>query len=252
MKGKVFLIGAGPGDPGLLTLKGKRCLESADVVLYDRLVSPQIIALAPGKAEKIYVGKEKANHAYRQAEINNLLLDKALQGRTVARLKGGDPFVFGRGAEEAEVLRAHGIDYEIVPGVTSAIAAPAYAGIPVTYREVATGFHVVTGHEAVASPRTPWPLLAAESQTLVVLMGLSHLSAIAEKLLAWGRSPDTPVAVIRWGTTAEQETVLGTLADIAARVQERELNPPATIVIGDVVHKATVLSWFKPVSSIGT
>ncbi len=245
-QGRVFLVGAGPGDPGLLTIKGKECLEAADVVLYDRLVSAAVLSLASPSADKLYVGKERENHAVRQDEINDLMVQRALMGQVVVRLKGGDPFVFGRGGEEAEVLRQHGIEFEVVPGVSSAIAAPAYAGIPITYREVATGFHVVTGHECVASPKTPWPLFAAETQTLVILMGLSHLPEIVANLLQHGRSPKTPVALIRFGTTESQETVFGTLSDIVVRAKEAGLAPPVVTVIGEVVHKALDLAWFRP------
>ncbi len=245
-KGRVFLVGAGPGDPGLLTLRGKQCLERADVVLYDRLVSSGVLSLSSSNAEKLYVGKERENHAVRQNEINELMVERAIAGQTVVRLKGGDPFVFGRGGEEAEVLRQEGIKFEVVPGVSSAIAAPAYAGIPITYREVATGFHVVTGHECVASPKTPWPLFASQTQTLVILMGLSHLAEIVVNLLDHGRSPKTPVALIRWATTARQETVFGTLTDIVGTAQKTGIEPPVVIVVGEVVQKAQDLAWFIP------
>ncbi len=246
MTGRVFLIGAGPGDPGLLTLKAKDCLERSDVVVYDRLVSPEILAFIPGRAERIYVGKEASNHTLPQAEIEALLVETALRGHTVSRLKGGDPFVYGRGAEEAEALAAKGISFEIVPGISSAIAAPAYAGIPLTHRTLASGFHVVTGHECLHSTGTPWQVLALSSQTLVILMGMGHLQEIADKLISHGRASDTPVAVVRWGTTSRQEVVVGTLATIAAVVAENQLKPPAVIVVGDVVRLRDKLHWFEP------
>jgi uroporphyrin-III C-methyltransferase len=246
MTGRVFLIGAGPGDPGLLTLKAKDCLEQSDVVVYDRLVSPEILAFIPSHAERIYVGKEANNHTLPQEKIEALLVEKALRGYTVSRLKGGDPFVFGRGAEEAEALAAKGIPFEIVPGVSSAIAAPAYAGIPLTHRRLASGFHVVTGHECLHSTGTPWQVLALSSQTLVILMGMKHLQEIADKLISYGRASDTPVAVVRWGTTSHQKVVVGTLATIAAVVEENQLKPPAVIVVGNVVRLRDILQWFEP------
>ncbi|CAM3935979.1 uroporphyrinogen-III C-methyltransferase [Alicyclobacillus pomorum] len=246
MTGRVFLIGAGPGDPGLLTLKAKDCLEQSDVVVYDRLVSPEILAFIPKHADRVYVGKEAHNHTLPQAEIEDLLVEKALCGQTVSRLKGGDPFVYGRGAEEAEALAARGIPFEIVPGISSAIAAPAYAGIPLTHRTLASGFHVVTGHECLHSRGTPWEVLALSSQTLVILMGMGHLPEITDKLISYGRAPDTPVAVVSWGTTARQEVVVGTLATIAAAVAKNEVKPPAVIVVGDVVQLHEKLHWFEP------
>lgn len=246
MKGRVFLIGAGPGDPGLLTLKAKDCLERSDIVVYDRLVSPEILAFIPGHTDRIYVGKEAYNHSVPQAEIEALLVEKALSGYTVSRLKGGDPFVYGRGAEEAESLAERGIPFEIVPGISSAIAVPAYAGIPLTHRTLASGFHVVTGHECLHSRGTPWEVLALSSQTLVILMGMGHLQEITDKFISRGRAPDTPVAVVRWGTTSRQEVVVGTLRTIASVVAEHQLKPPAVIVVGDVVRLHDKLRWFEP------
>ncbi len=246
MAGIVYLIGAGPGDPGLLTLKAKDCLERSNVVIYDRLVSPEILAFVPSCAERIFVGKEANNHTRPQAEIDALLVEKALQGLTVSRLKGGDPFVYGRGGEEAESLAARGIPFEIVPGISSVIAVPAYAGIPLTHRRLASGFHVVTGHECLHSSGTPWTVLALTSQTLVILMGMGHLREISEKLIVHGRSPDTPVAVVEWGTTSKQEVAVGTLLNISNVVKEAQLQPPAVIVVGDVVRLRDRLQWFKP------
>jgi uroporphyrin-III C-methyltransferase len=272
MSGKVYLVGAGPGDPGLLTLKGRACLEAADVVLYDRLVAPEVLAFARPGAQRIYVGKEVEGGAPapvpgalpgvpgagpnrapaapdgggRQAEIHRLMIAHAQAGRTVVRLKGGDPFVFGRGGEEAAVLRRHGIPFEVVPGVSSAVAVPAYAGIPLTYRGVASGFHVVTGHEALHSAGVAWDVLAASGQTLVILMGLGHLGPIAERLLAHGRGAETPVAVIASGTTAQQQTVVAPLREIADAVHRAGLRAPAVIVVGEVARLAETLAWFAP------
>ncbi len=244
--GTVYLIGAGPGDPGLLTLKGKKCLELSDVVLYDRLVSQEILVLARSDAKKIYVGKEPNNHMFRQAEIQELMVEKALAGYTVARLKGGDPFVFGRGSEEAEVLKVHNIPFEVIPGVTSAIGALAYAGIPVTHRGIASGFHVVTGHECLASLGVNWPIFVDSSQTLVILMGLARIRDITTKLIQYGREEDTPVAVICYGTTAKQQVLIGTVGSIADLAAKHNLHSPATIVVGEVVRLADKLAWFQP------
>ncbi|MCL6593024.1 MAG: uroporphyrinogen-III C-methyltransferase [Alicyclobacillus sp.] len=249
MPGRVYLIGAGPGDPGLFTLKGKACLEAADVVLYDRLVAAEVLAFARPDAERVYVGKEPDNHAVRQSEIHDLMLYHARAGKTVARLKGGDPFVFGRGGEEAAVLAAHGIPFEVVPGVTSAVAAPAYAGIPLTLRGVASGFQVVTGRECATSTGCDWPLLASARQTLVVLMGLAQLPEIAQRLLAHGRAPDTPVAVIAAGTTPRQQVVTAPLTRVAQVVAEQGLQAPAVIVVGEVARWGERLRWFHPTSA---
>lgn len=245
MNGKVYLIGAGPGDPRLLTIKGKECLEIADVVLYDRLIAPELLAYARTDARKVYVGKASDHHAVPQQEINQLLVDEALSGNVVARLKGGDPFVFGRGAEEAEALVAHGIPFEVVPGVTSAIGALAYAGIPVTHRELASGFHVVTGHECVNSIGVKWELLVSENQTLVILMGLAHLEEIVTRLIDAGRRKSTPAAVVRWGSTPRQQVVIGNLENIATLVRDQDLRPPAIVVVGDVVQLAEKLRWYE-------
>ena len=246
MAGHVYLIGAGPGDPGLLTLKAKDCLEKSSVVIYDRLVSEEILAMVPCDAERIYVGKAANSHVLPQADIDALLVEKARLGHTVSRLKGGDPFIFGRGGEEAEALMSKGISFEIIPGISSVMAAPAYAGIPLTHRTLAAGFHVVTGHECLHSLGTPWEVLALSSQTLVILMGMGHLREISEKLIANGRAADTPVAVIQWGTTLKQEVVVGTLGEIARVVEEARLQSPAVIVIGDVVRLRQTLRWFEP------
>ncbi len=245
--GAVALVGAGPGDPGLLTVRGRRLLRRADVVVYDRLVDPRLVALAPPGALRIFAGKARARPGLSQGAINALLVAHAGQGRRVVRLKGGDPFVFGRGGEEAEALAAAGVSFEVVPGVSSAVAVAAYAGIPLTHRRLASSFAVVTGHEALAKPARAvrWAALAA-ADTLVVLMGLTNLADLARALVAHGRAADTPVAVIRAGTTREQATVTGTLADIAARVREAGLEPPAVIVVGAVVRLRDRLAWFEP------
>ena len=242
--GKVYLVGAGPGDPGLLTVLGLDLIRRAEVVVYDRLVNPELLEEAPAEALRIFAGKTSGYHNLPQAEINDLLITHARRGRLVIRLKGGDPFVFGRGGEEAEALGEAGIPFELVPGVTSAVAVPAYAGIPLTHRGLSSSFAVVTGHEAcktAASVR--WKFFAKGVDTLVVLMGLKNLPQIAAKLIEHGRPPETPVAVIRCGTTAEQEVIIGTLADIGAK--STKMSPPALVVIGEVVRLSDQLGWFK-------
>jgi uroporphyrin-III C-methyltransferase len=244
--GKVFLVGAGPGDPKLLTLKAVEVLREADVVVYDRLVPKKVLEFAPEDAEKIYVGKSSDKHELSQEKINELLVNKALDGKNVVRLKGGDPFVFGRGGEEAEALADSEIAFEVVPGVTSAVAAPAYAGIPLTHRDYASSVAVVTGHQA-ADAETPidWGRLAGSVDTIVVLMGVGSLESTANDLIEGGLSPDMSVAVIEWGTTEKQRILLGTLGTIAEEVREKDVKPPAVIVIGEVVNLGSKLSWFK-------
>ena len=244
--GRVYLVGAGPGDPGLMTIAGLQRLKEADVVVYDRLVSEALLKEARANADLIFVGKA-AGESHDQEAINRLLVEQAREAKCVVRLKGGDPFVFGRGGEEAEALRAAGIPFEVVPGVTSAVAVPAYAGIPVTHRGLASTFAVVTGHEDPEKPESSidWPKLATAVDTLVFLMGTKTLPEIVEKLIANGQAPDTPVAVIRWGTTPEQRTVAGTLRDIAVRVEEAGITPPAITVVGEVVRLRETLSWFE-------
>jgi uroporphyrin-III C-methyltransferase len=245
-RGTVALVGAGPGDPGLMTVRGLALLRRADVVVYDRLVEPSLLDAAP-RARKIFAGKASGDHALPQDEINALLVRHARAGRRVVRLKGGDPFVFGRGGEEAEALARAGVPFEIVPGVSAAIAAPAYAGIPVTHRGLASSFAVVTGHECGAGDeRVDWARLATAVDTLVVLMGVSALPRITRALLDHGRAPDTPVALVRWGTTARQVTLGGRLADIAARAAAAQLESPVVIVIGAVAALGERLAWFEP------
>jgi uroporphyrinogen III methyltransferase / synthase len=245
--GKVYLVGAGPGDPGLLTLKGRDCLAAAEVVIYDYLANPELLAFAPAAAERVYAGKRAGQHTLTQEEINALLVDYAQQGKTVVRLKGGDPFLFGRGGEEAEALHAAGIPFAIVPGVTSALAVPAYAGIPVTQRGLASTLTIATGHEepGKAESALDWPALAA-ADTLVLLMGVGNLPEIVGSLRAAGRAAETPIALIRWGTRPDQEVVTGTLASIEAVMAARSqpLRPPAIIVVGDVVALRERLRWF--------
>ncbi len=246
MAGKVYLIGAGPGDPGLITEKGKKVIERADVIVYDYLANPRLLSYAKPGAEKIYVGKKGGCHTLSQEGINQLLVEKAKEGKIVARLKGGDPFLFGRGGEEAEVLVEAGIEFEIVPGVTSAIAAPAYAGIPVTHREHTSTFSMVTGHEDPTKETSAisWDALA-KIGTIAFLMGMKNLPRICENLKKAGKAPETPVAVIQWGSTPRQRVVTGTLDDIVERVQRAGLGPPSIILVGEVVKLREKLSWFE-------
>ena len=248
--GKVYLIGAGPGDPGLITVKGRDALAQADVVIYDRLAHPALLDHAPPDAERIFAGKARGQQALTQDDINALLIARAQAGLTVARLKGGDPFVFGRGGEEALALARSGIPFAVVPGVSSAIAAPAYAGIPVTHRGIAAGFTVVSGSEAPGKPQSPvqWDALAqslaAQGGTLLTLMGWESMEQILAALQRAGLPPDTPVALIQRGTWSRQRTITGTLADAAARGRAAGLSPPVVAVIGGVVRLRQELAWF--------
>ncbi len=241
--GKVFLVGAGPGDPELITLKGKRCLETSDVILFDELANHELLEFASSDTELIYVGKKPGKHCADQREIEALLIRHARQGKTVVRLKGGDPFVFGRGGEEALALRAAGIPFEIVPGISSALAAPAYAGIPVTHRSCASSFAVVTGHKA-SGDEVKWGDLARSADTLVILMGLHNLDAIMNKLIAGGCEPERPVALIQSGTSKEQRVLGGTVATIGALAANASFRSPALIVVGEVVRMREQLGWF--------
>ncbi|WP_320044144.1 uroporphyrinogen-III C-methyltransferase [uncultured Desulfobacter sp.] len=245
-KGKVYLIGAGPGDPGLITVKAKECIQAADVVVYDYLASPFLLDYAKKDAEIIYVGKKGGDHTLTQDKINLLLVNKAREGKNVARLKGGDPFIFGRGGEEAQELLADGINYEVIPGVTSAVAAPAYAGIPVTHRDHTSFVSFITGHERPdkKESRMQWDIFAKSDATLVFLMGVKNLSNIVTKLMEHGKPSDTPVALVRWGTTTRQQTVTGTLETIVDAVKKAGLKSPAIIVVGHVVSLREELSWF--------
>lgn len=249
VKGKVFLVGAGPGDPLLLTLKAVETLKAADVVIYDRLVNEEILKWTPETAEKIYVGKSAGKHELPQEKINELLVAKALEGKKVVRLKGGDPFLFGRGGEEAEALAEKHIDFEVVPGITSAIAAPAYAGIPLTHRDYASSIAIVTGHRAEKGGKiVKWAELARAADTIVILMGVELLKFTVAKLMEGGLDPETPVAIIEQGTTAQQRSVVGKLGTIARLAKERGVKPPAVIVVGSVATLGEKLSWFKKTS----
>lgn len=246
-KGIVYLVGAGPGDPGLITVKGLNCIRQADVLVYDRLASPRLLAYARPDAELIYVGKSPDRHAMVQDEINQLLVDKAKEGKVVTRLKGGDPFVFGRGGEEAELLVENGLPFEVVPGITSAISVPAYAGIPVTHRGYTSTFAVVTGNEDPTKDDSSiaWDKIATGAGTLIFLMGMGNLPGICARLMEFGRSPQTPVALIRWGTRPEQRTLTGTLADIHQKATAAGFKNPAVIVVGEVVSLREKLAWFE-------
>ncbi|UCG83017.1 MAG: uroporphyrinogen-III C-methyltransferase, partial [Dehalococcoidia bacterium] len=244
--GKVYLVGAGPGDPELLTLKGAMCLAEAEVVVYDRLVDEQILQNVSASAEMIYVGKSADQHTLSQSEINQLLVDKAGEGKKVVRLKGGDPFLLGRGGEEAEALVQAAIPFEVVPGVSAATAVPAYAGIPVTHRSMASSMAVITGHEdpTKESSSIHWEKLATSVDTLVFLMGVGHLGQIAEELISNGRSAATPVAVIRNGTGPHQQTLVSTLGEVADEAAAAGFTPPAVIVVGDVVGLRDRIRWY--------
>lgn len=245
MTGKVFLVGAGPGDPGLLTMRAADLIARADFIAIDALVSDAIADRVPKTAEVVYVGKRASKHALPQDKINQLLIDEAKKGKMVVRLKGGDPFVFGRGGEEAEELVAAGIPFEIVPGISSSLAGPAYAGIPVTHRSFATSLTLVTGHESDSSTGIKWEALAQLDGTIVFLMGFANLPMISRKLTEHGVSPDRPVAVISKATTPSQRTVTGTLATIEAKVAAANLPTPALIVVGEVVKLHDVINWFE-------
>ncbi|MDE2765929.1 MAG: uroporphyrinogen-III C-methyltransferase [Chloroflexota bacterium] len=246
MTGKVILVGAGPGDPGLITMRGARALGQADLVLYDRLANPALLAHVAPHGEARYIGKESDEPGERQAAVNQLLVSEAQQGKTVVRLKGGDPFVFGRGGEELEALVEAGVPFEVVPGVTSAVAAPAYAGIPVTHRGMAAAFTVVSGSEDSDKPGPPldWAALAKTPGTLVLLMSARRLEEIAAALIRHGRAADTPAAVVRWGTLPAQRAVYGALANIAERAANAGIGAPAVAVIGEVAQLGERLRWF--------
>ncbi|MFB0559595.1 MAG: uroporphyrinogen-III C-methyltransferase [Dehalococcoidales bacterium] len=245
-RGKVYLVGAGPSDPGLLTVKGLDCLKQADVIVYDRLLDESLLGAARPDAEKLYVGKSARRHSLEQEAINRLLVEKALQGKIVVRLKSGDPFVLGRGGEEAEALAMNQVPFEVVPGVSSAVAVPAYAGIPVTHRRLASSFTVVTGHEAAdkGEATIAWDKLSTGADTLVFLMAMGNLAYIVSRLIENGRPLSTPVAVIADGTSHRQQTIVGTLEDIVSRAEQENFQPPAVIVVGEVVRLRQYLRWF--------
>jgi len=242
--GKVFLVGAGPGDPELLTLKGKRCLEAAEVILFDELANHELLEFAAADAQLIYVGKKPGTHCADQREIEALLIQHARRGKCVVRLKGGDPFVFGRGGEEAQALNAAGIPFEVVPGISAALAVPAYAGIPVTHRGCAASFAVVTGHDVTGSA-VNWSGLIRSVDTLVILMGLGNLTVIMNRLLESGCEVGRPVALIQSGTRSRQVVVTGTVGNIGALATQAKLRSPVTIVVGPVARLATELDWFE-------
>jgi uroporphyrin-III C-methyltransferase len=244
VSGKVYLVGAGPGDPGLMTLKGKALLECADVVVYDALVSPAVLAMINPQAEQINAGKRKGMHSMFQEDINHLLIEKAKTAAVVVRLKGGDPFVFGRGGEEMEDLIKAKIPVEVVPGITSGVAAPAYAGIPLTHRAYSSSVTFVSGHEGAGKyrPAVNWQAIAHGSETIVIYMGVHNLTYIVEQLLAAGLAGETPVALVRWGTRPEQEELAGTLQTIVQQVESSQFSAPAIVVIGSVVTLHSRLS----------
>lgn len=242
--GKVYLVGAGPGDPGLMTLKGKTLLECADVVIYDALVSPAILAMINPLAERIDAGKRRGRHSRMQDETTQLLIEKVASAAIVVRLKGGDPFIFGRGGEEMADLVAAGVPVEVVPGITSGIAAPAYAGIPLTHRDYSSSVTFVTGHESAGKyrPQINWAAIAKGSETIVIYMGLHNLAYIVTQLQEAGLGDTTPIALVRWGTRPEQEELIGTLATILAQVEERQFQAPAIAIIGAVVQLSEFLA----------
>jgi uroporphyrin-III C-methyltransferase/precorrin-2 dehydrogenase/sirohydrochlorin ferrochelatase len=248
--GKVHLVGAGPGDPDLLTLGALKALQRADVVVYDHLVGNGILELAPRHAQRVYAGKESAHHSMRQEDINQLLVRLARQGRRVVRLKGGDPFIFGRGGEELEALAQAGIPFEVVPGITAASGVSCYAGIPLTHRDHAQACVFVTGHLKDGTVNLDWPALARPHQTVVIYMGLAALAEICRQLAAHGLPESTPAAVVEQGTTTRQRVVTGTLATLPARALESALKPPCLIIVGSVVSLHEPLSWFEPESAV--
>lgn len=246
--GKVYLVGAGPGDPGLLTLKGKTLLEHADVVIYDALVSPEILLMISAKAERIHAGKRRGNHSLLQEDTTALLIQKARERAIIVRLKGGDPFVFGRGGEEMEDLVRAGIAVEIVPGITAGVAASAYAGIPVTHRHYSSSVIFVTGHEHAGKyqPRVNWRSIAQSADTIVIYMGMHNLDHILQELTAGGCTPETPIALVRWGTCPQQEELVGTFGTILQQLAEKGFDAPAIAVIGNVVNLHQILGNCRP------
>ena len=247
-KGKAYLVGAGPGDPELLTLKGKRCIESAEVVIYDRLVADDILAMASSNAEMIFVGKEDSHHAVPQEEINRLIADKAKEDKVVVRLKGGDPYIFGRGSEEAELLYNEGIPFEVVPGITAASGIAAYAGIPLTDRRHTSGVSFITGHKRSGEDLSDinWEAYAKSGNTLVFYMGIKNIETIASQLIANGKSAKTPAAVVRYGTRPDQEVVTAALSEIVCLVEKSGIKPPALLIVGEVISLRDSLAWFQP------
>ncbi|MEK7748117.1 MAG: uroporphyrinogen-III C-methyltransferase [Nitrospirota bacterium] len=254
INGKVYLVGAGPGDPKLITVRGKELLALADTIIYDYLANPALLAFAKASAEKIYVGKKGGSkNALHQDHINHLIIEAAQSGKKVVRLKGGDPFIFGRGGEEAEALAAAGVPFEVVPGVTAAIGVPTYAGIPLTHREVASSIAIITGHEdpEKETQHIHWEKLATACDTLVCLMGMANLSVMAAKLIEHGKDRSTPIALIQWGTYPYQKTVIGTLETIVDRAKVEGIKPPVVMVIGEVVSLRVPMNWFEALPLFG-
>ena len=245
VEGQVYLVGAGPGDPDLLTFRALRLMQKADVVVYDRLVSPQILELVRRDAEKIYVGKAKSNHTLPQDDINQLMVDEAKKGNRVVRLKGGDPFIFGRGGEEIQTLVKHGIEFQVVPGITAASGASSYAGIPLTHRDHAQSVVFATGHLKNGTIDLNWPALAQKNQTAVFYMGLTGLPIICEKLIEHGLDANTPIALVQSATTEKQAVLTGTLSNIVAKQEEAQLQPPTLIIVGSVVSLRDELNWYQ-------
>jgi uroporphyrinogen III methyltransferase / synthase len=251
--GIVYLVGAGPGDPGLITVRGRECLGAADVVIYDRLVDERLLALAKPGARLVYVGKQADHHTLKQSQINALLVAEAEAGHVVVRLKGGDPFVFGRGGEEAEALAEQGLPFAVVPGISSAIAGPAYAGIPVTHRGLATSLAIVTAHEDPSKQESQldWPRLAQGADTLVFLMGVERLASVTAALVRHGRPAQTPAALVRWASRPEQETLTATLGDLAGKAEAAGFQPPAVLIVGEVVRLRERLRWYDSLPLFG-
>ncbi len=247
--GRVYLVGAGPGDPELLTLRAVRLLERADVVVYDNLVSNAVLSFVAPAAERIYAGKRRNEHTMRQEQINALLVKLALEGKQVVRLKGGDPFMFGRGGEELQALAAHGVAFEVVPGVTAAAGVSSYAGIPLTHRDFAQSCLFLTGHLKDGSADLDWPSLLRPHQTVVIYMGLNGLPDICSQMMAHGASPDLPIAVVQDGSITSQKVVTGTLCNMAERVAQAQLKSPCLTIVGDVVKLHDALAWFKPTAA---
>ncbi|QFS87020.1 MULTISPECIES: uroporphyrinogen-III C-methyltransferase [unclassified Marinobacter] len=247
--GEVALVGAGPGDPELLTLKAWRLIQSADVILYDRLVSPEILSLIPDNVEMVHVGKQRSNHTLPQDQINQRLVELAREGRKVVRLKGGDPFIFGRGGEEIETLAAAGVRFQVVPGITAASGCAAYAGIPLTHRDHAQSVRFITGHLKNDTCDLPWSDFVQNNQTLVFYMGLVGLPIICQQLIGHGMTPDMPVALVSKGTTADQKVVVGTLSDIVGKVENSGVQAPTLVIIGHVVGLRSRLDWRGAVAS---
>lgn len=244
--GRVYLVGAGPGDPDLLTLRAVKLLKEADVLVYDNLVSDAVLAFAPASAERIYAGKRRNEHTMRQEEINRLLVRLAREGKVVIRLKGGDPFIFGRGGEEMMELAAHGIAFEVVPGITAASGVACYAGVPLTHRDHAQTCLFVTGHLKDGTADLDWELLMREHQTVVIYMGLNALPDICKQLIAHGAPPSRPIALVQNGTLGSQKILTGTLSDLPARAAQSQFTSPSLIIVGDVVKLQPSLSWFEP------